>query len=244
MTIHEDPDIYRYIVLASFALLFAFPASKVITDKALRRRSHIVQAITLVGAIVGAKIALLMGDRGWPVVPLESWRDVVYSGRSITGGLIGGLLTAELAKPLLRYPLPPNDHFAAKLPFSIALGRVGCLLGGCCRGLPHEGLFSIRYDDGIDRWPAPAIEIVFQLAAGALFIGLVRRGLLKGRVFSLYLVLYGVFRFGTEFLRATPKPFGVVSVYQVLSLVMIALGVGFLLARSRVSSPILQPSST
>jgi len=33
-------------------------------------------------------------------------------------------------------------------------------------------------------------------------------------------------------------------VYQVLSLVMIALGVGFLLARSRVSSPILQPSST
>ena len=206
MTIHEDPDIYRYIVLASFALLFAFPASKVITDKALRRRYHIVQAITLVGAIVGAKIALLMGDRGWPVVPLESWRDVVYSGRSITGGLIGGLLTAELAKPLLRYPLPPNDHFAAKLPFSIALGRVGCLLGGCCRGLPHEGLFSIRYDDGIDRWPAPAIEIVFQLAAGALFIGLVRRGLLKGGSFLSISCSTACFASGRSSCGRRPSP--------------------------------------
>ncbi len=244
MTIHESSRVYSVIVALSFALLFLYPASRTIQSPLMRRRYHLVQVATLLGAIVGAKIALLMGDRGWPLTPLASWRDVVYSGRSITGGLIGGLLTAEVAKPLLHYPLPPNDHFAAKLPFSIALGRVGCLLGGCCRGLPHEGWLSIRYDDGVARWPAPAIEIVFQLAAGALFIWLVREGRLRGRVFSLYLVLYGVFRFATEFLRETPKPFGPISVYQLLSLLMIALGAGFLIGRSRAARPALEASPT
>ena len=109
---------------------------------------------------------------------------------------------------------------------------------------PHEGWLSIRYDDGVARWPAPAIEIVFQLAAGALFIWLVREGRLRGRVFSLYLVLYGVFRFATEFLRETPKPFGPISVYQLLSLLMIALGAGFLIGRSRAARPALEASPT
>src|ERR1019366_8614534 len=149
MTIHENEQVYSFIVAASFALLFVFPASKTIADPAMRRRYHLVQIATLLGAIAGAKVALLMGDKGWPMTPLASWRDVVYSGRSITGGLLGGLLAGEIAKPLFHYPLPPNDHFAAKLPFSLALGRVGCLLGGCCRGLPHEAWFSVRYADGI-----------------------------------------------------------------------------------------------
>jgi prolipoprotein diacylglyceryltransferase len=244
MTIHENERVYSVIVAASFALLFIHPASKTIADPSMRRRYHKVQLVTLLGAIVGAKLALLMGDKGWPLTPLASWRDVVYSGRSITGGLLGGLLGGEVAKPLFRYPLPPNDHFAAKLPLSIALGRVGCLLGGCCRGVPSDGWFSVQYDDGVPRWPAQGVEIVFQLAAFALFVWLVRRRLLRGRVFCLYLLLYGVFRFATEFLRETPKPYGSLSVYQLLSLVMIVVGAGLLVGRSRAARPSLEASPT
>ena len=255
MTIHENERVYSVIVAVSFALLFVHPASKTIADPVMRRRYHLVQLATLLGAIVGAKIALLMGDKGWPMTPIGSWRDVVYSGRSITGGLLGGLLAGEVAKPAFGYTLPPNDHFAAKLPLSIALGRIGCLLGGCCRGVAlsvspdRASWFYVRYDDGVARWPAQGVEIVFQLGAFALFVWLVRRRLLQGRVFCLYLVLYGVFRFATEFLRETPKvsffsgSFSF-SVYQLLCLVMIVLGAGLMVGRSRAARPSLEASPT
>jgi phosphatidylglycerol---prolipoprotein diacylglyceryl transferase len=227
--------VYSALVLAGLALLVLVPTSGTVPVTE-RRKYALLQVLTLVGAIVGAKIALLAGDLGWPFKPLPGgWRQVVESGRSITGGLIGGFVLAEAAKPLLRYRLPPNDFFAAKLPFSIALGRVGCLLGGCCRGVPHEGAFTVRYSDGIARLPAPLFELVFQLAVGLASLALVRRRLLGGRVFALYLVLYGVFRFATEPFRTTPKPLGGLSVYQLLAVVLIVLGLASLAARSRAT---------
>lgn len=229
--------VYSALVLAGLALLILAPTSGAV-PVVERRKYAWLQLVTLVGAIVGAKLALLAGDLGWPIRPLPGgWRQVVESGRSITGGLIGGFVCAEIAKPIVRYRLPPNDLFAAKLPFSIALGRVGCLLGGCCRGVPHEGAFTVTYSDGIARLPAPLFELVFQLAVGAAFLALVRRRLLAGRVFALYLVLYGVFRFATEPLRETPKPLGGISVYQLLAVVLVALGLASLAARSRVPLP-------
>jgi prolipoprotein diacylglyceryltransferase len=53
---------------------------------------------------------------------------------------------------------------------------------------------------------------------------LLRRPKWQGRVFYLYLVAYGVFRFLHEWVRDTPKWLGVVSGYQVLALVMILIG--------------------
>jgi phosphatidylglycerol:prolipoprotein diacylglycerol transferase len=244
MRIHDGENawIYPTLVTASFALLFLWPSSKRIADRRDRLVYWGLQLVTLLGAVAGAKMAMLAGDLGWPVVPLASWRTLVWSGRSITGGLIGGFLAAEAVKPLVGWTLPPNDHFAAKLPFSIALGRVGCLLGGCCRGLPHDGLLTVVYDDGVPRWPAPVFEMVFQIAVGLFFVRLVRRKMLVGRVFAIYMMLYGAFRFATEPLRETPKSLGVLSVYQVLAVVMILLGAASFAARSR--SPVAREATS
>jgi prolipoprotein diacylglyceryltransferase len=37
-------------------------------------------------------------------------------------------------------------------------------------------------------------------------------------LFAFYLVSYGVFRFFTEYLRETPKAYGGLSAYQIMSL--------------------------
>jgi phosphatidylglycerol:prolipoprotein diacylglycerol transferase len=242
--IHETGRewIYGVLVVVALASLFVLPASRVIVDPVERRKYKILQLISLVFAIVGAKLAVLAGDRGWPLVPLASPWLWLESGRSITGGLILGHVAAEIAKPIIGFHSPPNDHFAAKLPFSIAIGRVGCFLAGCCRGIPHDGWISVRYDDGISRYPAPLFEIVFQLVTGLFFIGLVRRRLLRGRVFALYLVLYGVFRFATEFLRETPKHALGISVYQYLSVSMVAIGALGLALRGRSSRASTAPT--
>jgi len=62
------------------------------------------------------------------------------------------------------------------------------------------------------------VEIGFQVAA-MIFLWLLRRKhRLAGQHFHLYLIAYGLFRFGHEFLRATPKPFLGLSGYQLLAL--------------------------
>jgi phosphatidylglycerol:prolipoprotein diacylglycerol transferase len=114
---------------------------------------------------------------------------------------------------------------------------VGCLTAGCCGGLPCGAWYGVAGADGITRYPTQAFEIIFQLVVGLLFVLLIKRGLLFGRLFSLYLVAYGLFRFLTEFVRDTPKSFGVLSGYQLLSVLMIALGAAFFLKRTLAPPP-------
>ncbi len=223
---------YIPFVGLSVLIALAFPVARHLRDRSQRRQYYLIQTITLLGAVFGAKVSVLIGDHNWPWVPVEDWHSVLWSGRSITGALIFGFLFAEIAKPIMHYHMPPNDRFAALLPFTIAIGRVGCLLSGCCAGLPCDKWFCLPGADGISRYPTQLIEIVFQLATGLTFVVMVKKGWLFGRLFSLYLMLYGSFRFLTEFIRDTPKFHGAFSGYQFLSLVMIALGVAFFLKRT------------
>ena len=127
---------YSVMVLLGLCLVLGFPVTKDITEPTDRRSYYTIQAITLLGALLGAKLAVLMGDALWPLEHFDDWAALIVSGRSIIGALVVGFVVAEIAKPLMGYRLPPNDRFAVILPFSIAIGRIGCYLAGCCRGLP------------------------------------------------------------------------------------------------------------
>jgi phosphatidylglycerol---prolipoprotein diacylglyceryl transferase len=126
---------------------------------------------------------------------------------------------------------PPNDWFACKLLLSIAIGRLGCMLAGCCRGLPTNATLSLSYSDGVPRVPIAPMELLFHAGLFALFLHLRRHVELRGKLFALYLVVYGVFRFATEPLRETPKPLSGFSVYQLLALALIGAGAWSLLRR-------------
>lgn len=224
----------EYAILVGLALLAAllFPLTRHMKRKADSRRYWKLQIIMLMGALIGAKLSVVIGDAGWPVREVEDWGALIWSGRSITGALLLGFIAAEAAKPLMGYDMPPNDRFATALPFSFAIGRAGCLLAGCCLGAEWEGFCSIKDAAGVLRHPAVVYEMLFQLAIGGLFIWMLRRGMLHGRFFSLYLVLYGSFRFGIEYVRDTPRFFGPLSGYQVICLAMIPTGAAFLIKRS------------
>jgi phosphatidylglycerol:prolipoprotein diacylglycerol transferase len=226
------PEYALAVVLAAVVAL-AFPITRDLPDARTRQKYWALQALVVIAAVIGAKLAVLFGEFGWPFKPVRAdWAAVLVSGRSVLGALLLGLLAGELGKPLLGYSLPPNDRFAAVLPFSFAVGRVGCLVHGCCRGTPYDGWCAVSYADGIPRHPAPAYEMAFLVATGALFLWMVRRRLLHGRLFSLYLVLYGTYRFFSEYLRETPRVMGVLSGYQVLALVCVTVGAGMLWWRS------------
>jgi phosphatidylglycerol---prolipoprotein diacylglyceryl transferase len=215
---------YALMVLLGLSLFIFFrPAAQFATvDK---RSYYRLQVITFVAAILGAKFAVLLGDALWPLQPFHDWLDLLISGRSIVGALLFGFIAAEVFKPILGYKLPPNDRFAIVLPFSIATGRMGCWLSGCCLGVPMEGAFSLVGLDGVARFPAPLVEMLFHILAGLVLVILWRKKILVGRLFALYLVSYGIFRFSSEFLRVTEKAFYGYSAYQWFSIMMVVAGV-------------------
>jgi phosphatidylglycerol:prolipoprotein diacylglycerol transferase len=231
---------YGGMVLLGIGLVVALrPAARY--TPAERRQYVRIQLITLLAAVTGAKLAVLVGDGLWPLRPFHDWQALLFSGRSIVGALLLGFVAAEACKPLLGYTLPPNDRFAMILPFSIATGRLGCWMTGCCQGIEMQGFPALRCADGVSRFPAPLVELAFHVCAGLALIALWRGQHLAGRLFSVYLVAYGVFRFVSEFWRATPKAFAGFSAYQWMALLMVVTGGVALYLRRERAAPMACP---
>jgi phosphatidylglycerol:prolipoprotein diacylglycerol transferase len=196
----------------------------------LARRDHrlfLLYLAALFGALAGAKLGWLFAE-GWRDFGRPDFWLALATGKTILGGLLGGYLAVEWLKRVLGYHAPTGDWFATVVPLGIALGRVGCLRAGCCLGVPWDGPCALVDRAGLARWPAVPLETAFNLAAALTFFVLRRRGVLLGQHFHLYLIAYGAFRFLHETLRTTPRDFGPVSGYQLLSLACVAVGlVGF-----------------
>lgn len=156
------------------------------------------------------------------------------AGLVFYGGMAGALGGIFLAAALLRTPAwPLMDTLLPSLPLAQAFGRVGCLLAGCCYGLPVSWGVWMHPDSGAPTDTALLPVQLFE-AAGALVLFFVvmragRRQLPQGRLLSIYLLGYGALRFVLEFFRYDSiRGFaGALSVSQWCSLV--SLGAGSLL---------------
>jgi len=229
--------IYALSISIGFAIIFLFPLTKDFTSPLEKTQYYYLQIITLLGAILGAKFAVVMGDAMWPIRAFSDWPSLLYSGRSIVGALLFGFLAAELAKPLMGYKRPPNDRFAILLPFSIAIGRVGCWFAGCCLGLPIESGHVEAIEPSLTLHPIPLYEMVFHISIGTTLVFLYRQRRFSGQLFAIFMVSYGTFRYASETLRATEKAFYGLSAYQWFALALILAGMVSYSARRQTRQP-------
>jgi phosphatidylglycerol:prolipoprotein diacylglycerol transferase len=193
-------------------------------------RLVLVYIAALTGAFLGAKLVYL-GAEGW-----LHWHDpnrwlILATGKSITGALLGGYAAVEIAKRLLGYRGVTGDWFAIIAPVGIMLGRIGCLLHGCCLGrVCQASWYTINDIHGVARWPAVPVEFLFNALMLGVILILRWRRILPGQHFHIYLMAYGIFRFAHEFLRDTPQIIGPISGYQIAAFGVAGLGaVGFVL---------------
>ncbi len=223
--------IYLVSISLAFMLIFVFPLTKDFKHEKEKNQYFYLQGITFIGAIFGAKLAVLMGDALWPIKPFDHWFELIFTGKSIVGALLFGFLFAEAAKPLMGYKRLPNDRFAIVLPFSIAIGRVGCWFSGCCLGLKDTTVLSVKHIDGVSRYPTAPIEIIFHLVTGLLLVSLFRKKIFQGQLFAIFIIMYGTFRFFTEFVRVTEKVFWGYSAYQIFAILLVIAGLASFMAR-------------
>ncbi len=196
-------------------------AATVVYFAEARRRNWLNEQIAWValGALfsgaIFAKLSTVWrfaGDgAGWG----ELW---LHGGRSILGGLAGAYLGAEVTKRIVGYRQSTGDLFAPAVAIGMAIGRVGCFLTEQI-GTPTELPWGIAVDAGtaasIPMCPNCAVgapmhpsfgyEILFH---AVMFLVLVRHRdsfARRGRSFKVYLLAYGLFRFGVEFVRGNPE---------------------------------------
>ena len=229
--------IYVLSVTIGFALVFLFPLTKDFTSTQEKIQYYYLQMITLLGAIVGAKFAVVMGDALWPIRSFADWPALVYSGRSIVGALLFGFIAAEIAKPLMGYTRLPNDRFAIIIPFSIAIGRIGCMFAGCCLGLPIRNEHIHAFAPSLLLHPIPLYEMIFHVSIGVTLVTLYRQRRFPGQLFAIFMMTYGTFRFASEALRATEKAFYGLSAYQWFALALILVGMLSYAARRPLRQP-------
>lgn len=221
-------------------LLAGIIASALVWSRMARKdpRLMVVYVAALAGAFFGAK-AIYLAAEGW-----MHWGDPdaatqLLTGKSITGALLGGYAGAEIGKLLVRYTRPTGDRFALIAPLGIMLGRIGCMLFGCCPGARcAPAWFAVNGPDGVSRWPAPQAEFFFNSLALLGALAMDRFRILPNQHFNLYLVAYGAFRFAHEFLRDTPRIAGPLSGYHFAAVSLVALGaIGFSYRQRHAAGP-------
>lgn len=221
---------YRWLMLAGIGL------SLCLWYRRTKRDSRLLPIFFggLLGSAIGAKLVYLLAE-GW----LDYGRDDQWfrwaTGKTVLGALAGGYAGVELVKRLIRYQQATGDLFAGIVPLGIILGRVGCLLQGCCLGIACKARarWTILDQHGHPRWPAVPVEIAFNVVALLVFVILRARHKLPGQHFHLYLIGYGVFRFVHEFWRDTPRIALGFSGYQLASLMLIVFATWRFRQRSR-----------
>jgi phosphatidylglycerol:prolipoprotein diacylglycerol transferase len=156
----------------------------------------------------------------------------------VLGALAGGYGGVEWVKRIMKYPQATGDLFASVAPVGIILGRIGCLLQGCCLGAvcEHAAWWTLDDRHGHPRWPAVPAEIGFNVTALAAFAVLRARRILPGQHFHLYLIGYGAFRFGHEFWRDTPRIALGLSGYHFASLALVGFAAWRFRQRSRLAT--------
>jgi phosphatidylglycerol---prolipoprotein diacylglyceryl transferase len=178
----------------------------------------------LCGAFIGAKLIYILAE-GWLYWHKDNWWQYWLTGKTVLGALLGGYASVEFVKYVLRYREPTGDWFATIVPVGIILGRFGCWSHGCCGGIAcSSSWYSLTDSFGVSRWPSVQVEILFNIAAIFAFAWLRTLQRLPGQHFHLYLITYGIFRFGHEFLRDTPRIFLGISGYQIAALLVASLG--------------------
>lgn len=211
--------------------------------------------LTALGLIFGL---MMIGSR-LGAFHADEWAALFYRGewyneapKTALGGIVFGLLAYQLLKKWFQLPPAAADAILLSVPLGVVIGRMGCLVAGCCYGTSGSGWWAITYgpessafqdqmacgaitSDAAHSLPLHPVQLDLLLYNLVVFAILwANRNKLKpGYLTYLGIALVAFGRFGSEFFRdlatnrgATGLEWGGLKVAQWLTL---SIGMGSLL---------------
>jgi len=210
------PSYSFFIILALIVGCFAYylEARK---QKSMNENTFYILIAAIVGGALGAKIPIVFIY--WKEI-VSSFPDlsVLLSGRTILGGLIGGMIGVLYIKKRLGIKGRKGNLFAPAIALGVAIGRIGCFLRGCCFGKPTLLPWGVDFGDGILRHPTEIYESLFMLSMFFYLMWKKDKKPKPGSLFSTLMVSYFIFRFFIEFIREEKVVFLGMTVWQIICL--------------------------
>lgn len=180
--------------------------------------------VAFIGGVVGARLLYVIENAGYYLRnPLEIIM-LQRGGLSWFGGLILSLFCAALylkKKKLALYRI--LDLMVPFVALGQAIGRVGCLLNGCCFGkVSQSGIYFGEYN--LTLIPTQIYSSLLLILIFITLRSLQERPHKEGEIFFIYLLLYSAKRFFIEFWRADNEIiFLGLTLFQVISAVIFCL---------------------
>lgn len=228
----------------------------------------------MIGVIVGGRLGYMLfygfeQIRADPFALLRVWE----GGMSFHGGLLGVLAAVAYwsRKRGIRF-FDTVDFVAPLVPIGLGLGRLGNFIGGELWGRHTDLPWGVIFPRALDHLGKTHEELVAMYQAGQLnhearhpsqlyellLEGVVLFAVLwlfsarprrRYAVSGLFALLYGLFRFGVEFVREPDVQlgylaFGWLTMGQILSLPLILVGIGLLIASRRQPLPAAPVAAT
>jgi len=168
----------------------------------------------MIGIGIGAKLLYIITILPDLIENFNSldWKTLIprllQGGFVFYGGLIGGVLGIYIYSKSFKISFNDlSNIFIAVIQIFHSIGRIGCLLAGCCYGREYNGFGSITFYNtnlaptGVPLFPIQIVESICNLII--FIIVLLTYKKFKGtyKTIALYSVLYSVVRFSLEFFR-------------------------------------------
>jgi phosphatidylglycerol:prolipoprotein diacylglycerol transferase len=204
----------------------------------------------IIAALVGAKLMLVIVDFKYFAANPRELVSIVWAGGVFYGGLIAALAVALIL--VRRFQLriwTTADLFAPGIALGHVVGRLGCLMAGCCYGRPTDLPWGITFTNplaaanvgtplGVPLHPTQLYDAGAELLILIVLLLTERKGrVFEGRTFWLYMLLYAISRFIIEFFRGDDRGMILgISTSQFVSVVIVPLAIAMLLrlrARAR-----------
>jgi len=252
--------VYSYGVLLAAAYLFALymavrraRARGIDGDRVLDMGIYII-----ISALVGAKLLLLIVDFDvFRKNPAELWT-LARSGGVFYGGLIVATAVGIWFARKHRLPMwRTADACAPAIALGHVVGRMGCLLAGCCWGRPTDLPWGITFSNlfaasnvgtplHVALHPTQLYDAAAELVILLLLTGTERKGKpFAGRTFWLYMLLYAASRFSIEFFRGDPRGMmGGFATSQLIGIGLAPLALVMLVVLARRGEPAFVETTT
>ena len=176
--------IYDMMIVAGFSLLFALPAGSILYTIVTYDFSEII------GYLSKGELSVFGG--------------LVYYG-ALIGGIVGALIGIKVAGLDIK---TAEKIIIPYIPVGHSIGRVGCILAGCCYGREYSGPFALHYPNTAagalpetGYFPVQILEAILNIGICFVLVKIRKRINRTYALLAVYLVLYGSVRFFLEFLR-------------------------------------------
>ena len=190
----------------------------------------------IIFGLIGSRLFYCLYDLGYFIEnPLEIfaiWR----GGLSFYGGLIGGFIASLWFVKSRGLPfLKLADIMAPSLILGQAIGRLGCLMAGCCFGEPANLPWCIHFSNPDSLaplytclHPTQIYESVLDFCIFLLLFLSRKRAKFTGQLFLIYVSLYSIIRFFLDFFRGdTVQIIGWFTLTQAISFIALSLALDF-----------------